>query len=115
MNENKLNEEENVRHWPKPKPSSEWSEPDENGHRYSTIDLTPHPSILMHLATDRAINWEVSFRDVAVRFYQIMNTANVSVDWARKLAKQTHILHIDEESSETHYVVTLREVKEEEE
>jgi hypothetical protein len=115
MNENKLNEEENVRHWPKPKPSSEWSEPDENGHRYSTIDLTPHPSILMHWTRARATDWEVSFRDEAVRFYQIMNTADVSVDWARKLARRTHILHIDEDSSEEHYVLSLREVKEEEE
>ena len=114
MSKNELNKEENVRHWPKPKPSV-WSEPDEDGVRYSTIDITPHPNIITYCANDKASNWEESFRDEAVRFYQIINTANISVDWARKLAKQTHILHIDEESSEEHYVLSLREVKEEEE
>ena len=37
MNENKLNEEENVRHWPKPKPSSEWSEPDAVSYTHLTL------------------------------------------------------------------------------
>jgi hypothetical protein len=113
MSKNELNEEDIL--WRKPKPMPEWSEPDEDGVRYSTMDLTPHPYLLMRLVDFRAKDLPESIRDEAVRFHQILTHCNISVDWAKKLARRTHILHVDEESNETHYVLTLHEVKEEEE
>lgn len=101
----------NELHWPKPKESVERT--GEDGRTYFTVDMTPHPSIINNYVDAEAREYKPEFVDQCVRLYFLTHMCGLPLKEARKLALGTHTLHIDEESDDDSYILTL--VSEEEE
>ena len=101
----------NKLHWPKPKESQERT--GEDGRTYSTVDMTPHPSIISNYARARASDWTPEFVDQCIRIYFLTHMCGLPLDEARKLAEGTHTLHIDEESNYQSYILTVVSKEEE--
>ena len=93
--------------WPKPKDSVERT--DEDGKTYFTVDMTPHPSIISNYAQARASDWTPEFQDTAVSMYFLTLMCGLPAEEARKLAEGTHTLHIDEDSDDEAFILTVVE------
>ena len=94
-----------VMRWPKPKESQKRT--GEDGRTYFTVDMTPHPSIITEYAEAKASDWTPEFQDTAVRMYFLTLMCGLPAEEARKLAEGTHTLHIDEDSDDEVYLLTL--------
>ena len=98
-------------HWPKPKELEKHT--DEDGNTYFTVDTTPHPSIIEMYANANASDFNPKHVDQCIRIYYLTHMCGLPLDEARKLAEHTHTLHIDEESDDDSYILTLVSKEEE--
>lgn len=80
--------------WPKPNP--------EGGHMFI------HPNYLNHQLRAQPHDYVKDFVREALRTYLVqLTTKNIDFDTARRLAKGTHRIEIDEDSDETNYLITI--------
>ena len=98
--------------WPKPEDAVEHT--DEDGNTYFTVEMTSHPSIITHHTRATARDYIPEFVDEAVRFFLLMTTINgMTIEDARKLSKpEYYSLHIDEDSDDKAYLVSVVENEE---
>ncbi len=92
--------------WPKPEEAKEIG-PNEDGSVSFTIDMTPHPSIIYNYAEARARDFLPEFVDECLRIHFLTNMCGLPLDEARKLAQGTHTLHIDADSDDEAYILTV--------
>lgn len=98
-------------YWPKPKESQKRT--GEDGRTYFTVDMTPHPSVINHYVDAEAREYKPEFVDQCIRIYYLTHMCGLPLDEARKLAEGTHTLHIDEESDDDSYILTVVSKEEE--
>ena len=91
--------------WPKPKDSEKHT--DEDGKTYFTVDMTPHPNVINHYVDAEARDFKPEFVDQCIRLYFLTHMCGLPLDEARKLAEGTHTLHIDEDSDDEAYILTV--------
>ena len=100
--------------WPKPEDAVEHT--DEDGNTYFTVE---YGSIMIqdyitHHTRATARDYIPEFVDEAVRFFLLMTTINgMTIEDARKLSKpEYYSLHIDEDSDDKAYLVSVVENEE---